>query len=247
MGKTTRTRTAKVRAEEATRRVADVAAIELTVPSLDRSDFQSRRRFADGKERATRARLGALRLAVLVIAAGCADPYDRALFVEDVDATFGLARVDPDQPEAAASQPSDMTGDDAGVTATLEDGGPAASGAAAAVDAGPPPRSCRSLAIFTEKVTPALLDRCVRCHDGTKSKATKASDLTTARDSSGPAQQRACDEMLKGAPDTSERSPIFAEVNPSDSTTVHDFKYPSSMAYMAYRAAVLAWLETEPP
>jgi hypothetical protein len=168
------------------------------------------------------------------------------LVVEDVDATFGLARVDPDQSDTAAGPPGAVTGEDGGATGALEDGG-AAAGADGAVEAGPPPRSCRNVAVFTDKVTPLLIDRCVRCHDGTKSKATKASDLTTARDLSVPAQQRACDEILRGAPDTSEKSPVFAEVNPSDPTTVHDFKYPSSMAYMAYRAAVLAWLETEPP
>ena len=100
---------------------------------------------------------------------------------------------------------------------------------------------------FTEKVTPAVVERCVRCHDGTKSKATKPLDLTTARDMSPAAQQKACDQMLKSAPDASEKSPIFAEVNPGDVMTVHDFKYPSAMAYMAYHSAVLAWLETEGP
>jgi hypothetical protein len=228
--------------------VADVAAIELTVPGLDRPDVQPRRRFADGKERATRAAVVALRLVTCMIAAGCADHLDRALFVEDVDATFGLARVDPDQSDAAAaSSSSEPIVDDAGAMVNVEDGAPAASGPAVTVDAEPPPRSCQNVALFTEKVTPALVERCVRCHDGTKSKATKVLDLMTARDSSPPAQQRTCDELLKGALDTSERSPVFAEVNPSDTTTVHDFKYPSSMAYMAYRAAVLAWLETEPP
>lgn len=187
-----------------------------------------------------------LSVAALLLAAGCADHLERGLLVEDVDATFGLARVDPDEADAGASSASSTAtaADDSGVAVTPEEGG---SVAAAEVEAGPAARSCVNLAVFTEKVTPALVERCVRCHDGTKSKATKTLDLTSARDLSVPAQQRACDQMLISAPDTSERSPVFAEVNPSDTMTVHDFKYPSSMAYMAYRAAVLAWLEREAP
>lgn len=165
--------------------------------------------------------------------------------MEDVDASFGLARGNPDSPEAAVSLPMDGVDGSGGAGIALEDGGTGPD-AAAAADAGPPPRSCRNVAAFTDEVTPALVERCVRCHDGTKSKATKTLDLSTARDQNVSAQQRACDEMLRGAPDTSERSPVFAEVNPSDPTTVHDFKYPSSMAYLAYREAVLAWLQTEP-
>ena len=60
-----------------------------------------------------------------------------------------------------------------------------------------------------------------------------------------PRQQAACDQALMSALDTSEQSPIFAEVNPSDSKTVHDFKYPSATLYMAYREAILAWLQGE--
>jgi hypothetical protein len=237
--------------EEATRKAEVVAVTEVSVPRSGRCRVQPRRLFADAKERALSAAVGrTLQVAALVLAAGCADHLEPGLLVEDVDATFGLARVDPDEAAAeagASSAPGPAGSDDSGVTVTPEEGGAAGSVDAAEVDAGPPPRSCSNVAGFTEKVTPALVDRCVRCHDGTKSKATKTLDLTTARDLSVAAQQRACDQMLKGAPDASERSPVFAEVNPSDAMTVHDFKYPSSMAYMAYRAAVLAWLEREVP
>ena len=184
----------------------------------------------------------------LGLLAGCADDQAPGLIVEEVDATFGLARVGPEQPEAGGGGAVPAAGgDDAGALAPTQDGAVVSLTDAAPVDAGPPPRSCRNVAAFTEKVTPAMVERCVRCHDGTKSKATKPLDLTTARDMSPAAQQKACDQMLKSAPDTSEKSPIFAEVNPGDVMTVHDFKYPSAMAYMAYRSAVLAWLETEGP
>jgi hypothetical protein len=182
---------------------------------------------------------------VFSLVAACADPSGPGLVVEDVDATFGLARVDPDQPEAGGGSAGNILGEDGSVAAAPQDGGVASMLDAAPVEAGPPARTCRNVAGFTQQVTPALVERCVRCHDGTKSKATKPLDLTTARDLSVSAQQRACDEMLKSAPDTSEKSSIFAEVNPADMMTVHDFKYPSSMAYMTYRAAVLAWLEGE--
>lgn len=114
-----------------------------------------------------------------------------------------------------------------------------------AADAGPPARNCRNVASFTQNALPAVIERCVRCHDGTKSKATKATDFTLARDMSPAAQQATCREALKAAPDSSEQSPLFAEVNPGDTMTVHDFKYPSAATYMAYRSAVLLWLETE--
>jgi hypothetical protein len=215
-------------------KAAAVAATELTVSARARSRRQPL---------VTGSSWRALGVMLLVFATSCADDPESGLSVESVDATFGLARTGTDGPEAGAPGAPPMSESGMDATALPQDG--AAVADAVNVDAGPPPRSCRNLAAFTEKVTPLLVERCVRCHDGTKSKATKVSDLTTARDLSVGGQQRACDEILKGAPDTSERSPIFAEVNPSDSTTVHDFKYPSSMAYMAYRSTVLTWLETE--
>ena len=188
-----------------------------------------------------------LRLAATLLAAGCADVSESGLHVDGVDAAFGFARSAVQRPSAAAdaafaSNAMNNAGADAG------DAPLAASDAAAlpgALDAGPPAPVCRNLAAFTANVTPLVVERCVRCHDGTKSKATKTLDLTSARETTASAQQLACNEMLQDAPNASEMSPIFAEVNPGDTSTVHDFKYPSSAAYMAYRMAVLAWLESE--
>ncbi|HVZ35383.1 MAG TPA: hypothetical protein VG963_23310 [Polyangiaceae bacterium] len=198
------------------------------------------------------------RLAFALFAAPVAGCQDGAagLHVSEVDATFAFAHTHVERIDAATTSADDdeVSRRDEESSAPVEDGSISADDASSAsasapaavpIDAGPPPRSCQHLAEFTKQVMPAILDRCVRCHDGTKSKATKPFDLTSARDQSMAAQQRTCDQVLKNAPDTSEQSPIFAEVNPGDPTTVHDFKYPSSMAYMEYRDTVLVWLQTE--
>jgi hypothetical protein len=187
----------------------------------------------------------------LLCASGCGEEQAYGLHVEALDATFGLAQARTGRDAAGAGAATSGLQPPEGSGSQTADPGdaqvdPDASGALlAAADAGPPPRNCRNVASFTQNALPAVLDRCVRCHDGTKSKATKATDFTTARDMSPAAQQSACREALKAAPDASEHSPLFAEVNPSDALTVHDFKYPSAATYMAYRSAVLIWLESE--
>ncbi len=183
-----------------------------------------------------------------MIAVGCEDISDSGLRVDEVDATFGFARSSVQRPSAAADaafalSATSNAGADGSAAPLAAD--PDASLLPGAVDAGPPAPVCRNVAAFTANVTPLVVERCARCHDGTKSKATKTLDLTSARETSASAQKLACDQMLQDAPNTSETSPIFAEVNPGDATTVHDFKYPSSAAYMAYRSAVLVWLESE--
>jgi hypothetical protein len=195
-------------------------------------------------------------IAALTAGVSCAEENEFGLRVEALDATFGLARVGAARSDAGAGLSSSAS--PAVASGSLPPDGmenpPAAAGDAqvdgdAAVigmaDAGPPARNCRNVASFTQNALPALIERCVRCHDGTKSKATKVTDFTLARDMSPAAQQSTCREALKAAPDTSEKSPLFAEVNPGDTMTVHDFKYPSMATYMAYRSAVLVWLETE--
>jgi hypothetical protein len=197
----------------------------------------------------------ALSLLLTILAStGCADESDYGLRVEAVDASFGLARSAQARGDTGAalgtsSSPAITSG--ALPPETPENQPPpgdAAVDAAAgpsALDAGPPARDCKNVAGFTQNALPAVIERCVRCHDGTKSKATKATDFTRARDMSPAAQQATCREALKAAPDTSEQSPLFAEVNPSDAMTVHDFKYPSAAMYTAYRSTVLLWLQTE--
>jgi hypothetical protein len=187
---------------------------------------------------------------LLLFAAACAQDADSGLTIEAVDANFGFAKVasTPDAGSGAASSTGSLpVASDAGTDqdASASQGTAPTMTQAVTPEAGPPARTCHNVAGFTQHAIPPIIERCVRCHDGTKSKATKALDLTSARDMSPAGQQAACDQALISALDTSEQSPIFAEVNPSDPKTVHDFKYPSATLYMAYREAILAWLQGE--
>ncbi len=83
----------------------------------------------------------------------------------------------------------------------------------------------------------------MRCHDGTKGKATRSLSLTALR--MGGAQT-ACDATLSTANRADPAlSTILSVANPDDPSTAHDFKYATSAEYAVYRDDVLAWLTTE--
>ena len=104
-------------------------------------------------------------------------------------------------------------------------------------------RSCRQLETFSQTVVPLFEEHCMSCHDGTKGKATKQLDLTGIRNGD---LALACDITLST---TDEADPIgssiFSENDPSDATTVHDFKFETAAAFNAYRDQVMAWLGSE--
>jgi hypothetical protein len=117
------------------------------------------------------------------------------------------------------------------------------SGANGEGGAAPGLRTCTEIATFSARAKPRFTLDCVRCHDGTKGKATKLLNLTALR-SGG--DQVACDAIL-GTTDAESPalSTIFTFVDPDNPATVHDFKYATSTEFRAYSADVLSWLETE--
>lgn len=157
----------------------------------------------------------ALTCAVFLVA-GCAidAPVDEGLFVEDGGAPFAVGQVGDSAP------PSD----------------PSEAGAA-------PMRACTNPELFSARVSPRLLKDCVRCHDGTKGKATQLFNLRELR--SGGLQS-ACDESLAVSDLANfELSRLLTFVDPGNPSTQHDFKYATSAEFRAYRADVLAWLMAE--
>ena len=112
-----------------------------------------------------------------------------------------------------------------------------------------------NLPAFTSIARPLLDTHCSRCHNGTKGRATATYDLTFLLDDLG--QQLSCDWTLTVArqlpapaapvadPLLGEAASLFAEVNPADPSTVHDFKFATPAEYVAFRDGVMPWLSTE--
>ncbi len=167
-------------------------------------------------------------LALGLSACAAGDRADEGLYVEDAGMPFGF------------SQTGGAISDSSGGADGPSDSGSGPSGQGGA---GAGLRACANVATFSARVRPRFTLDCVRCHDGTKGKATKLLNLTALR-SGG--DQVACDATL-GTTDAESPalSTIFTFVDPDNPATVHDFKYATSMAFAAYRADVLSWLETE--
>lgn len=157
----------------------------------------------------------------LSLLTGCAASKgdEEGLFITDAGSPFGLSQ------DNSPSTADPDTGGNAG--------GQGGTGA----------RACMSLDLFSARVSPRFNQDCVRCHDGTKGKATQLLNLTPL--ATGGAQA-ACDATLST---TNQADPaastILSFVNPDDPSTTHDFKYATSAEYAAYRDDVLAWLMAE--
>jgi len=173
-----------------------------------------------------------LGLASLVLCLTACAPETRegeGLYISDAGGGFGQSQ----SPSTVA--PGTTGGEMAGTSGT---GGQPMTGMPGAVA-----RTCVSLDLFSSRVTPQFTKDCVRCHDGTKGKATQLLNLTALRTGSA---QAACDATLST---TNEADPasstILSFANPDDPSTTHDFKYATSAEYAVYRDNVLAWLTTE--
>lgn len=118
--------------------------------------------------------------------------------------------------------------------------------AVAARDAGEPGPDCRQLAAFEASARPVLLTDCVRCHNGSKMRATRELDLTALEGADPNGRRLACSNVLLTVdPVELGSSIILTSVDPSDPTTEHEFKYRTSAEFATYRTTIMKWLETE--
>lgn len=142
-------------------------------------------------------------------------PEGEGLFIADAGQPFGLNQTQ--DPATAGEMPP------SGVTPAL--------------------RSCVRLDLFSARVVPRFSKDCVRCHDGTKGKATQLLDLSSLRSGGN---QAACDVTLStSAAENPGANSILTFADPGNPSTQHDFKYATPAEFALYRADVLAWLMAE--
>jgi hypothetical protein len=102
-----------------------------------------------------------------------------------------------------------------------------------------------ALTTFQQKVVPHFLTRCFECHDGTKSKALLAINMSTLKTDVRYACLMA---LYLGAnlPDK-QQAPLITSADPARTDKEHDFKYEDLAEFNTYRTDVLSWLALEKP
>jgi hypothetical protein len=102
-----------------------------------------------------------------------------------------------------------------------------------------------ALAMFQQKVVPHFVKSCFECHDGTKSKAKLAVDMSKIKTDVVDACIWA---LYLGSKDpVREQAPIITSADPARPDKDHEFKYKDPAEFSAYRADVLSWLVLEKP
>jgi hypothetical protein len=106
---------------------------------------------------------------------------------------------------------------------------------------------CKNVPLFVQQALPHFIADCVKCHDYTDLRATLKFALLQARMTDPESQQTTCDITLTQGVTLADKaqSTIFTQVDPTHPEIVHDFKYPDVASYIAYRDAVMLWLQTE--